>query len=194
MKIIDPHIHLFDLHNGDYQWLKQDNPPHWPDKTIICQDFSEQALQLTAPLTLAGFVHIEAGFDNQRPWRELQWLEQHCQLPFKAVACADLSLPGMEFNNQIQQLLKQKSLVGVRQILDDEALTLLSLPQVQKNMAYLGEQQLSFDCQMPLDNRQTTEQLIQIIKKTPTLKCIINHSGFPPLITRLKRSHCGRTT
>jgi L-fuconolactonase len=28
VKIIDPHIHLFDLQEGEYQWLKLENEPY----------------------------------------------------------------------------------------------------------------------------------------------------------------------
>ena len=28
MKIIDPHLHLFDLQQGQYDWLKPENPDY----------------------------------------------------------------------------------------------------------------------------------------------------------------------
>ena len=71
MHIIDPHIHLFALAQGKYHWLKPENPPFWPDKYKICRNVTEQELSLTKPLHLDGFVHIEAGFDNERPHLEI---------------------------------------------------------------------------------------------------------------------------
>lgn len=44
MKFIDPHIHLFNLALGQYQWLKPENPPFWPDKNIINNNFTESDL------------------------------------------------------------------------------------------------------------------------------------------------------
>ena len=82
IKIIDPHLHLFDLKQGDYHWLKADNPPNWPDKNVINNTFDEQDLSLSPPLSLAGFVHIEAGFDNLQPWRELNYLQKSCPITF----------------------------------------------------------------------------------------------------------------
>ena len=32
---------------------------------------------------LKGIVHIEAGFDNSAPWREIEWLEQTVDLATK---------------------------------------------------------------------------------------------------------------
>ena len=63
MKIIDAHLHLFDLQAGEYRWLSPDNPPFWPDKPVIAKNFSESDLVVSAPEQLSGFVHIEAGFD-----------------------------------------------------------------------------------------------------------------------------------
>ncbi len=135
MKIIDPHLHLFELSKGNYQWLKPNNPPFWPDKAIIQSSFSESDIQLSPPFELPAFVHIEAGFDNESPWREVQWLEQTCELPFKAIACANLLLPPAEFSRQLEKLQKNSSLIGVRHILDDEADEILSSHVIKKNLS-----------------------------------------------------------
>ena len=44
MEIIDPHLHLFDLEQGNYDWLKPENPPAWPDKDQIRKNYSESDL------------------------------------------------------------------------------------------------------------------------------------------------------
>ena len=105
MKIIDPHLHLFDLEQGDYQWLKAENPPFWSDKKIIASNFAETDLQLSSPFELAGFVHIEAGFDNSKPWREIAWLEETCSLPFRSIAGINLLLPSNEFQQVLDKLV-----------------------------------------------------------------------------------------
>ena len=97
MKIIDPHLHLFDLTKGSYEWLQANNPPFWSDKALINRSFNEGDLSLISPLSLAGFVHIEAGFDNQQPWRELNYLNNECQFPFAAIASIDLRLDSNSF-------------------------------------------------------------------------------------------------
>jgi L-fuconolactonase len=180
MKIIDPHLHLFNLKQGDYQWLKADNPPFWADKKVIEKSFTEKHLQLSLPIELAGFVHIEAGFDNQQPWREIAWLESTCTLPFKSIAAINLTLPPTTFQQALKQLTQFTSVVGVRDILDDNALEYLTNPQVQVNLAQLAEQKLIFECQMSLSDLKSTAQLIKIIAKSPTLSLVINHAGWPP--------------
>ncbi|MFB0998937.1 MAG: amidohydrolase family protein [Colwellia sp.] len=180
MKIIDPHLHLFNLEQGDYQWLKADNPPFWSDKKTIEHSFPEKDLHLSSPLKLAGFVHIEAGFDNQEPWREIVWLEGACSLPFRSIAGINLLLPSNEFQQVVDKLCQYESVVGVRDILDDNAFEYLSTLVVQKNLAILAKQQLIFECQMPLTDVIATAQLIKVLNELPTLKLVINHAGCPP--------------
>lgn len=179
--IIDPHLHFFELNQGHYQWLREGNAPFWPDKAKLCHNFHEDALMLSQGIQLAGFVHIEAGFDNDQPWREIAWLESSCTLPFKAVAGIDLTLNEDAFIDQIEALTNHQSVVGCRHILDEEACALLSQTKVQNNLAYLASQQLSFDLQMSLSDLPAIHKLLEILKVLPTLSLIINHAGWPPI-------------
>jgi L-fuconolactonase len=192
VRLIDPHLHLFDLAKGDYHWLNLNNPPFWPDKKIINQNFSESDITpeecLTReesstnldPLILAGFVHIEAGFDNQQPWREIAWLEQHCQKPFKAVAGIDLTLPAALFNQQLAKLNIYTNVVGCRYILDEQAFDLLTDPSVVTNLASLAQQKLSFDLQMAFSDVKAIQALSSVLESIPELSVIINHAGQAP--------------
>jgi hypothetical protein len=142
-KIIDPHLHLFNLQKGNYAWLKPQNPPFWPDKHLINKSFIEADLWLQQPNHLSGFVHIEAGFDNQQPWREIDWLDQHCTLPFKSVAFADITTTN--FGAHVDQLKQYKSLAGIRHILDEQAEQILRTTLVHQHFALLSDYELSFD-------------------------------------------------
>ena len=179
--IIDPHLHFFALDQGHYHWLKEDQAPFWSDKHILRHPYHEASLTLSPGTRLMGFVHIEAGFDNQQPWREIAWLESSCTLPFKSVAGIDLTLEPDAFIEQIQALLKYQSVVGCRHILDDEAYELLTQQKVKTNLAYLANQQLSFDLQMSLRDTPAITLLVAILDDLPGLRVIINHAGWPPL-------------
>lgn len=180
LKIIDPHIHLFDLNQGDYHWLKSANSPFWPDKHLIQQNFSEADLSLSNNLQLAGFVHIEAGFDNKQPWRELHWLEQTCNLPFRSIAFIDINQSQINFALELTKLCQFSSFVGVRYIFeDDNILTTLSNEQVLTNLQLLTERALIFELQMPFDNIDAVKLISQSLTQLPKLKVIINHAGFP---------------
>jgi predicted TIM-barrel fold metal-dependent hydrolase len=178
MDIIDPHLHLFNLKQGQYDWLQPSNPPFWPDKNKINQSFSQQDISLAPTNKLAGFVHIEAGFDNTRPWREVDWLEQHCTLPFKSVAGGDLT--SEDFPSTLAKLQTRVSVIGLRHILDDDAKTLLSNAIFQQNLSLLAEHQLSFDAQFSLQDEWATQALCNILDNLPQLRVIINHAGWPP--------------
>jgi len=184
MKIIDPHLHLFNLEQGDYHWLKKDNPPFWPDKNIINRSFTEQELKLTQPFELAGFVHIEAGFDNKKPCREIAWLESSCKLPFKSIANIDITLSSDNFSLKIEKLTRFSSMVGIRHILDDKAFSLLSDKQVISNIAKLNSLGLLFEVQMSLLDHQSINLLCDVIKHNNNMSFIINHTGFPPIDTQ----------
>lgn len=180
MKIIDPHLHLFALELGHYHWLKTDNPPFWPDKQHINKSFDETDLTLTAPLSLSGFIHIEAGFDNQQPWRELSALEQSCNQPFRAIANIDLTKSSQHVNTDIEKLAEHPSFVGVRHLLDDQALALLSNKQVLDNIKILNENGLIFEVQLSLIEHAPVNALCDVISNNPDINFIINHAGFPP--------------
>jgi len=181
MKIIDPHLHLFDLELGVYDWLKSDNPPFWPDKAIINKNFTEDHLKLSHSQELVGFIHIEAGFNNQQPWQEIQWLEEYCQLPFRAIGGINLLLDHADFLASIKQLKTYQSVVGVREILDEHALTYLTKKEVITNLFTLAENGLIFELQMSIENIEAVKQLAKILTTIPQLKIVVNHAGWPPL-------------
>lgn len=178
LKIIDPHLHLFNLQQGDYQWLKPQNAPFWPDKHRINRNYFEGDLKLAAPRQLQGFVHIEAGFDNQQPWREIDYLQQHCTLPFKSVAFADLT--ASTFEEHLSQLKQRSSVVGIRHILDEHAQAILSNYLIERHFALLADLSFSFDAQLSLLDAPALELLMKLAKAHKSLRIIINHAGWPP--------------
>ena len=180
MKIIDPHLHLFDLKLGHYYWLKADNPPFWPDKQLINQSFNESELTLTKPYSLSSFVHIEAGFDNEQPWRELDVLEETCQKPFRAIANIDLTKSNQQVIATIEKLAERVSFVGVRHLLDEQALVLLQNKQVLNNIKILNDKGLVFEAQLSLIDQIPVAALCYVIENNLNIRFIINHAGFPP--------------
>ncbi|MBL4942338.1 MAG: amidohydrolase family protein [Colwellia sp.] len=179
MKIIDPHLHLFNLNKGDYHWLNDDKPPFWSDKHLINKAFTESDLVLDTLLELVGFIHIEAGFDNQQPWRELKWLEKHCQRPFRAIAAIDLTLNSKAFQQQLSMLIAHPSFVGIRHILDEQVFSLLTNKQVIDNIDTLNKFSFIFEVQMQFDNHIAVNALYKTITNNTNLTFIINHAGFP---------------
>lgn len=195
INIIDPHLHLFNRSLGDYHWLKTQNPPFWSDKSVIQHDFTiediNESLQTSNKIKLAGFVHIEAGFDNNQPWRELKYLNNLAikslsHQKSRTIASIDLlALPEL-FQASLLKLQPYSSLIGVRHILDEHAYAILANINAQKNFAKLNEiSDFIFELQLPLANENAIKVmplLLQTISNNKQLRFIINHAGFPPKI------------
>ncbi|QUM82332.1 amidohydrolase family protein [Moritella sp. 5] len=188
--IIDPHIHLFDRNKGSYAWLKPENPPYWSDKEIINNDFFENDLILKSPLTLSGFVHIEAGFDNDSPWREIEWLESTVSCPFKSVACINLMLDPEDFIDHIKRLKKFSSVIGVRHILDEQAHRLLTSHVAQMNLVYLATTGLHFEAQLSGSDTKGINALVNVARQNLGLTFIISHAAFAPLDSTHQTLQC----
>lgn len=180
MKIIDPHIHLFNLADGHYHWLKPENPPFWSDKAIINKSFGQSDLNLDVNDQLAGFVHIEAGFNNDQPWQEIAWLEKACSLPMKSIATCDLTLSPEQFDAQLSRICTYKSVVGVRHILDDDAPALLAQKNVQINLSLIAKYKLIFELQINICDLDSVSLFAKLAEQF-SLTYTVNHAGFPPL-------------
>ncbi|WP_033082814.1 amidohydrolase family protein [Colwellia psychrerythraea] len=193
VNIIDPHLHLFDRSQGDYHWLKSENPPFWPDKSIIQQDFSiddlTNSFALVGNINLSGFVHIEAGFDNVHPWRELEYLDNLAieNVPYpkcRTVASIDLLAPPLDFIKTLDILQQHSNMIGVRHILDEQAYSILTNQNAQINFASLNKlPYFIFELQLPLADEnamQVMPLLIETITNNAQLRFIINHAAFPP--------------
>ncbi len=172
MDIIDAHLHLINLNEGDYHWLFNDKPD-WIGKKTLQKSFFEDALQTNESSTLTGFVHVEAGFDNTNPWREIAWLEQHCNLPFKSIAFADLA---GDFERQLNKLSQYASVAGIRYNLKNNTKKLLSSQATHHYLQTLAEKQLLFETSIDITDRQAVKAMCNVMQKLPDLKVLIDHA------------------
>lgn len=185
-KIIDPHLHLFDLKKGKYAWLLPNKPPMWPDKALIRRDFNLCDVSLNNDINLAGAVHIEAGFDNQQPQNELNWLENHVfthdiALPYKAIAFANILLAPDVFTKQINALQKYNSLIGVRFIFDENSYEVSDFRNISANLGEINARGLCFEFQCDFTNTALIEAFYEVFATLKNLKVTISHAGFAPI-------------
>lgn len=177
--IIDPHVHFFALEQGDYQWLKSTQPPFWPDKHIIQKNVSDVDLTLSPAFHLDGVVHIEAGFDNDHPERELAYLNNTVKrFPHKAIAYLDITLEPTVFSEKITRYKTQCNFIGIRDITEGDDIQRLHHPNVVKNLALLAQERLIFEAQFEIAHLDTTQKLRAYCIALPNLKCVINHCGL----------------
>ncbi|WP_105253961.1 amidohydrolase family protein [Pseudoalteromonas sp. T1lg75] len=176
LPVFDPHVHFFAYARGDYYWLKQQGPPFWPQKRCIQRDFSRADLILGDGWVLKGVAHIEAGFDNQHPGRELSWLqEQDFQGP--AISYAAIDQAPEQFAVSLE-LLKFPLLRGIRDITEESEGKRLLSPNVGQNLAHLATQGLLFEAQFSLCEPELAAAVVAHAKANPRLNIVINHAGL----------------
>ncbi len=199
--LIDSHLHLFDLERGQYDWLKPEYPPYWPDKNTIHKNYSDADLQKSTSFSVFGYVHIEAGFDNELGYREIANVEQRASLPQRSIGFIDITLEPakfiIEFNNQTQF----KSAVGIRHIIETLELnaenpllleqnvasnevkrvtSILENVNSYTNLTFLQKHNGIFELQCDVNNRELVVQIFTFFQRLPNLQLVLNHAGFAP--------------
>jgi len=197
-KILDPHLHFFDLSKGKYAWLKPQNPPFWPDKHIIARNMMPGQIVLNDRFNFVGGVHIEAGFDNGEPQKELHCLESDIynltpHFHFKSIAYINLLKSQNDFQLQMENLMISPTFVGVRCIFDDIMLDVSRQSKVLDNMKFLEKMGIIFEFQISVCDDVSTNALINLVSAVPELCVVINHAGLPPLSSLSSISIPGNT-
>ena len=186
-KIIDPHVHFFDISKGKYEWLLPQNPPYWSDKALIHRRIMPSDLVLTDNFSLQGAVHIEAGFDNENPAREIQWLTSSVyplrpSIQFVSIGFIEISTDIDTFKKQFEIMSQQESLVGFRYIFESNASINFSRPYMLENLRLLESAQLLLEIQADFSDTMLVEEIHSILSLLPHLKVVINHAGLPPSV------------
>jgi predicted TIM-barrel fold metal-dependent hydrolase len=192
-KIIDPHLHFFDKKNGDYHWLAEDNPPFWSDKSVINKNIGPQSLCLNESYLLTGAVHIEAGFDNNSPNRELAFLESNIypsaqQMQFRTIGLIDIFANNVIFKKELLKLSKFSSFGGVRVVFDENTGILENVNILSKNLNCLQNAELIFEFQADFTNTSLVNSLFEVLAILPNLTVVINHAGLAPLSHELNQT------
>jgi len=103
MKIIDSHIHFWDINNGYNDWVKATDLPKLVTPELVKAD---------------KYVHIEAHIDTCDPLCEYEWLlSKFPDKSIKVVAFADFTLDIVDFEKKIMHLTSSHNVVGVRHIM-----------------------------------------------------------------------------
>ncbi len=185
INILDPHVHFIDLRLGNYNWLREGNPPFWQDKSRLVRDVTVKDFAVSHPLNINGVVHIEAGFDNEDPARELNFIQRHCakhaRFQIKAVAYASLLSTPEQLEQQLQELITHNIICGVRYIIDDNLNDVFNYSHIKDNFELLSRHKLSFELQADMTTANSERLIKSVLSQIPDLKIILNHAGFRPL-------------
>jgi predicted TIM-barrel fold metal-dependent hydrolase len=189
LRIVDPHVHLWDLSRTRYSWLQDDPLPNNPAgdmSPIAHRDYGLEDYRAdTAGWRVDKIVHVECGLPRGEQLAETDWLqslEDDGGFPQGIVAGADLLDPDLDA--LLDAHAARANVRGVRQIVcwhADPLKTYTSRdvlldPAWEAGFARLARHGLSFDLQLYPAQMQTAAA---IGARHPDIPLIVNHAGLP---------------
>lgn len=188
MKVIDPHIHLWDLDSHYYPWLAKSSQSFVGDSAELKHNYLPRDLLAEAgDIEVMKVVHIDANHDPANPLEETRWLQSLADdpaqrgLPHGIVAAADLSRDDAEALLAAHAAFRNTR--GIRQILNVHADPLYDYvgrhymreAGWRRNFPLLAKYGLSFDLQLyPLQ----MPDAVALARANPEVQLIVNHTGM----------------
>lgn len=185
IRLIDAHMHLWDLSRNRYAWLQDDPLPNNPagDVSSIAHRnyLPADYLRDMAAAQVEACVHVECGLPLERQLDETDWLEE-TGFPAAIVAGAVLQHPDVDAHLTAQAA--RPRVCGVRQIVNWHADPLKTYTQHdllqdeawRAGFARLAGHGLSFDLQLYPGQMAAAAALAE---RHPGIPLIINHAGMP---------------
>lgn len=188
MKVVDPHVHFWNLETHIYPWMKAQG--HLVgDARAMLRNYQVAELRAEAgTIEIDKVVHIEANHGNPPdPLEESRWLQALADdpvnhgMPNALVAGADLSLAG--FEAQLAAQSEYRNLRGIRQILNvhpDPAYDYVGRHYMQEarwceHFKLLEKYRLSFDLQI---YPAQMPGAVELARANPDIQLILNHTGM----------------
>ena len=184
LRIIDPHIHLWDLSTGLYPGLEKPSTGFIGSNAPIARSYllDEFLGEASDGIEIAGAVHIEA-FPTVpvAEVRTLQAVAEASPVPLVIVGNADLSAP--DIGELLESHRAFPAFRGIRQVLNRHsdpqlnyvARDFMDDPAWHRGFARLAPLGLSFDLQ--LYPRQMP-QAARLAADNPDVAIIVNHAGM----------------
>jgi predicted TIM-barrel fold metal-dependent hydrolase len=186
MRVVDPHIHLWDTHVVSYPWLTNPTVAYSGDNRLLPQVYDAAAfLRDAQDIEVLASVNIEA--NPADPVAEVKWLQSQSLSPSShghpagVVGYVDLSKTDAPL--VLERLSACSNIRGIRQILNRHAESrynyvthdFLSQSHWRENLARLTHYGWSFDLQI---YPSQVAAAAQVIKANPDIRFIINHAGM----------------
>jgi len=191
MKIVDPHIHLWNLDTHHYPWLANPGVSFVGDARalkhnyLIADYFADTDSALDFEVIKA--VHVDANHDPADPVAETRWLQSIADspvsrgMPNAIVAGADLSADNVEAVLAAHAAFPNTR--GIRQILnvhqdplyDYVGRHFMREPVWRRNFGLLRKYRLSFDLQL---YPSQMHEAAALARENPHTPFIVNHAGM----------------
>ena len=118
-KIIDTHIHLWDLNRYSYDWITNTSNDQLNQNYLL-----ENFLEDSKLLNLQKVVHVEANINVQNNINETKWLQSIADSNVKGIPNAIIGfidLTNDRAEEELEQHMQYSNFRGIRQILRHEA-------------------------------------------------------------------------
>lgn len=184
MRIVDPHVHLWDLATGLYPGVTAPSRGFIGDKSAIARSYLPQDFlaETEGGLDIAGAVHVEAfPTDPVREVAHVQAMADATSIPLGIVGRVDLSDPHVE--QRLGRLATFPAIRGVRQVLNTHKnphfayveRDYLADDHWRKAFGYLEAYGLSFDLQIYPHQGAAAAELAAAY---PRIAIVLNHAGM----------------
>ena len=173
MKIIDTHVHIWDLEKVEYPWLKGDTSIL--NRTWKIEEIEKERKE--AGITAGVLVQASGNLEDT----ELM-LETACRTDWICGVVGWLPLMDPKATQQLleEKFLKERYFKGVRHQVHDEAdARWLLQPEVIKSLKILSSHGIPYDVVGIKPDHIDT--VLQVAKKIPGLKMVFDHLNWPPI-------------
>ena len=175
---VDSHHHLWDMSQGHYHWLEEENP----EETAVVGDYSAICRNYLIEDLLADFegcdvvksVHVQAEYGGDDQVWETAWLQQIADehgYPHAIVAKTDLTLPGARA--ELERHGEHANMRGVRNFVQGEDLL---TPEFRLGLQALSDLGFSYDLNSTWEGMGEARQAAELFGD---VQFILGHSGVP---------------
>lgn len=189
LKVVDAHIHWWDLDTNLYPWLNAvgEGGRDAEEANRLAKNYLEaEYLEDSKNYDVVGVVHIEAGYDPKDPVGETAWLEQQTyQLPFVTIGAANLAAENAdELLGQHKQYSKIRGIRHMLNYLEGEPQfcwadqDYLNNETWRQNFSLLEKHDLIFDL-MCFGHQM--KPFAELAKQHPNVQVVLEHTGMPAL-------------
>jgi L-fuconolactonase len=173
VKIVDTHIHVWDLERAEYPWLKGETSIL--NRTWKLDEIANE--RVGSGITNGVLVQASCNLEDTELMLEIArnnvWIDGVvCWLPLK----------DPDETNQLleEKFLKEKYFKGVRhQIHDEEDTMWLLQPSVIESLELLAAKNIPYDIVGVLPAH--IETVLKVMERIPTLRMVFDHLNAPPI-------------
>ena len=181
--IVDTHVHVWDLDQAEYPWLKG-------DESILNQTWQIEEIEnerKEAGITTGVLVQASGNLEDTDLMLETAYKTEW----ISGVVCW-LPLMDTETTQQLlkERYLKEKYFKGIRhQIHDEKDPKWLLQPEVIESLKLLAAHDIPYDIVAVLPSH--IETVLEVAERIPNLRMVFDHLSQPPIATKEKFGRWG---